>query len=784
MKIKLLLLLLLANFSVYAQQYTLIPDANFEKKLIELGIDSGTPDGNVLSSSIESVTELNLYYSNISDLTGIQGFKALTSLNVMSNKLSTVDLSKNLALNYLSISYNNLTTLDISHNTVLENLTVTNNKIQNIDVSNNLKLKYFACSSNQLTTIDVSNNKELVSLNCQLNQLKSLDLSQNKLLSLLTCSENNLLTNVNLRNGNNRNMQIAPYAIDFTKNPLLTCILVDNPIYSNEKWTSFKEKSASYSTVDCSQITAIPDPAFEDKLIYLQIDKDGKNGTILNTSISNITALNVENSNIKNLTGINGFSNLSTLNCSSNLLNALDLSQNKALTFINCGSNNLTSLNLKNGNNKNLDLNSSFTKNPDLTCITVDDEFYSNQKWANIKDDAANYNLDCTLYAIIDSNFEKKLIELGIDKDGVNGKISVENLEKITSLNLSNSNITDLKGIENFTGLTYLDCSGNNITTIDVSKNLNLTKLDLNSNQLTSLDVTKNTKLLNLSFAYNEVSTINLANNKELLFLNTSKNLLTNLDLTSNTALSLIDCSRNNLTQLNVSNAPELTYLIIDLNKITALDLSFNTKLTDLYCSNNELTSLDLSYNILLKRLSASWNQLTTLDLSHNPLLELVFVEFNPLNSLNIQNGNNKNFVLPSVSGKMADDTIIYTSFLGNAKLNCIQVDDENYSNANWSSIKESTTTYSNTCKSLGIDKSEFSQVVLYPNPTKGEITINNIALDKATVYNSLGQLVKSFTLNNVNTNNTIDLSGLPRGVYYVYLINGDAASAKKVIVE
>ncbi|KRB54647.1 hypothetical protein ASD98_16480 [Flavobacterium sp. Root186] len=63
-------------------------------------------------------------------------------------------------------------------------------------------------------------------------------------------------------------------------------------------------------------------------------------------------------------------------------------------------------------------------------------------------------------------------------------------------------------------------------------------------------------------------------------------------------------------------------------------------------------------------------------------------------------------------------------------------------------------------------------------------MSIKNINLEKANVYNSLGQLVKSFSLNSTDSNHSINLSGLPKGVYYVYLINQDAASAKKVIVE
>ena len=203
-----------------------------------------------------------------------------------------------------------------------------------------------------------------------------------------------------------------------------------------------------------------------------------------------------------------------------------------------------------------------------------------------------------------------------------------------------------------------------------------------------------------------------------------------------------------------------------------------------LYCNNAKLTTIDLTQNPRLKSLNLSRNELTTLDISKNPLLELVFIEFNPLTSLNLQNGNNQNFILPSSSGTGKNSaTLDVCSFLNNKKLSCIQVDNVAFSNANWAKIKDATATYSATC-SLGIEDSVFDKVVMYPNPTKGEVNINNISLDKATVYNSLGQLVKSFVFNSGDTNNTINLSDLPKGIYYVYLISEDAASAKKVIVE
>ncbi|MDQ8011817.1 MAG: T9SS type A sorting domain-containing protein [Flavobacterium nitrogenifigens] len=777
--------ILIDNVSVVnIPQYTQIPDINFENKLISLGIDSGTVDGLVLTSDIASVETLDLYYSNISDLTGIEDFKSLTSLNCMSNTISSIDLSKNTALTYLDLSYNNLSALDLSANINLQTLNINYNSFTTIDLSKNTELMYFFCTSNQLGNVDFSHNTKLSALWCQSNQFTSLDFSNNTALTSLLCANNKLLTTVNLKNGNNGSISLNINEIDFTKNPLLTCIVVDNALYANQNWSAFKEATASYSTFDCSLVTPIPDLAFETKLIDLGIDTDGQNGTVLNSSISGVTALDVSASSIKDLTGISGFTALNSLNCSGNLLVTLNLSKNTSLTLLDCTNNTLEKLSIKNGNNLNLDLSSNFTSNPSLSCIEVDDVAYSNTNWTSLKDATANYNEDCTQYTLIpDSNFEDALIALEIDTDGKNGKVKTESVRKVTSLNVQSSNISDLTGIEDFTALIALECIDNTISSIDVSHNKHLTRLGLDFNNLSSLDVTANTELYNLSFSNNLVPAIDLSQNKKLHILVADQNLLTSIDFSENPELETIYCGRNNLTTLNVSNLPNLNQLNCILTNISEIDVTANPKLVWLYLNNNQLTEIDLSQNPLLRYLNLSHNQLTTLDLSHNPLLELIFVEFNPLTSLNVQNGNNRNFILPSQTGKKAGygDT---TSFLKNLNLSCIQVDDVDFSNTNWSHIKETTTSYSNTCKSLGIDKSEFSQAIVYPNPTKGEITINNIALDKATVYNYLGQLVKSFTLNNANTNNSIDLSGLPRGVYYVYLINGDAASAKKVIIE
>ena len=208
MKKLLFLVLLLSNFFGFAQ-YTLIPDANFEKALISLGIDIGTPDGRVLTANVRGITSLSIADTDSTNLTGIQDFVSLIELQCPRNKLTSLDLSKNTSLTLLSCWGNNLTSLDLSKNT---------------------SLTYLSCFQNQLT---------------------SLDISKNSLMSQLYCSWNEL-TSLNLKNGNNRDL----FALNAWSNPNLKCIEVDNKTYSDTSWlSSSKDATASYSE-DCSKTAA------------------------------------------------------------------------------------------------------------------------------------------------------------------------------------------------------------------------------------------------------------------------------------------------------------------------------------------------------------------------------------------------------------------------------------------------------------------------------------------------------------------------------------------------
>ena len=101
---------------------TAIPDSNFEQALIDLGFDSAPINGSVLTANISGVTNLNVSNKNISDLTGIEDFIALTGLTCYNNQLTSLDVSNNTALEYLECYNNQLISLDVrnGNNSIIE----------------------------------------------------------------------------------------------------------------------------------------------------------------------------------------------------------------------------------------------------------------------------------------------------------------------------------------------------------------------------------------------------------------------------------------------------------------------------------------------------------------------------------------------------------------------------------------------------------------------------------------------------------------------------------------
>lgn len=198
--------------------------------------------------------------------------------------------------------------------------------------------------------------------------------------------------------------------------------------------------------------------------------------------------------------------------------------------------------------------------------------------------------------------------------------------------------------------------------------------------------------------------------------------------------------------------------------------------LTSLQCQNVPLKSLNLSQNKALAYLDCRGNKLTSLDLSQNVALKDLICHGNQLNCLNLKNGNNTIMRGVQISN--------------NPDLKCIEVDDVAYSTANWTNV-DAGASYSTSCPNKCVIQTsvfsyfESSQLyTVYPNPTKGRVTIkqvNNNTLLRATVRNNLGQEVSS---QNFESSEEIALDiNAPAGIYFLTIetVSGESKTIKVV---
>ncbi|MCK4345408.1 MAG: hypothetical protein KAX05_08985 [Bacteroidales bacterium] len=172
----------------------IIPDDNFLNALIELGVDTNG-DGIISHAEAEAITSLYVSKDSIADMTGIEAFINLDTLNCSNNQIYSLNVVNNTTLRFFHCGGNRLTSLDVTNNISLiylycgGTMSGGDNQLTNLDVSKNTTLEYLLCGRNQLTSLDISNCIDLIMLNVWRNHLSSLDVSNNTKLKNLTCAE-------------------------------------------------------------------------------------------------------------------------------------------------------------------------------------------------------------------------------------------------------------------------------------------------------------------------------------------------------------------------------------------------------------------------------------------------------------------------------------------------------------------------------------------------------------------------------------------------------------------
>ena len=246
---------------------------------------------------------------------------------------------------------------------------------------------------------------------------------------------------------------------------------------------------------------------------------------------------------ITDLTGIEAFSELTSLYCHNNQLTSLDLTGAVSLTSLYCPNNQLTSITLTGA----ASLYYLYCKNNLLTSIDLT-------------------GAQGLTYLYCQNNL---LTSLNLTEGSA-----------ITTLNCESNQLTTLT-LSAATGLDKLDCSYNLLTSIDVSNNINLGYFWCNNNLLTSLDVTNNVNLGRLYCYNNQLAYLNLSN--AVLFIFCFNNQLTSLNLKNHIYFGF----------LNAENNLNLSCIEVDDPITSSLYWSYSIPSSTYFTENCEATGID-----------------------------------------------------------------------------------------------------------------------------------------------------------------------------------------------
>ena len=332
-----------------------VPDANLRNRLL----DAYVPNGYLTTSEMNARTYINVSGYNIYNMEGIQQFTNLKELNCSNNNLTSV--------NWIPKT--------------LENLNISGNKFTSINLSSFSKLSTLNCSNNQIAFSDPFSvlPTSLTYLNCAYNKITNLDFcgastsaTRFDKLAYLDCSYNPQLTVINNDNSlSSSHTAAALSTLIFTGCTSLTQINCEN-----NKLTSLSSLPSSLKSLNVSSnlLTSLPSLpsgleyliAFNNILTSFSLSNHSNikrvrldanpltTATVANNSnleycglfsIPSLTTLKCYgNPKLKNLYSCEDLTGLKTLECYSNALTSLDVSNCKALTRLDCHDNQLTSL--------------------------------------------------------------------------------------------------------------------------------------------------------------------------------------------------------------------------------------------------------------------------------------------------------------------------------------------------------------------------------------------------------------------------------------------------------
>ena len=273
-------------------------------------------------------------------------------------------------------------------------------------------------------------------------------------------------------------------------------------------------------------ISSIKDISKLTKLTYLDISNNFIEDISGISNMKNLTILDLSNNNIESIEALKNLTKITNLNISDNEIVSEDLGEIENLKSLevfyaeNCNLydiSKITSKKLKDINlsNNYIDEISSLNNNKDLISINLSNnnikDISSLSASSNLKNLNVGENIVNNNGASVVKNFNK-LENLNISNGSITSIDTLKNLTMLKGINLDGNKILDLSPLNNKQKLEVLslsDCNINNNQLKSINSLNNLKEIDISNNNITSIESLNNSKnIVYLDVSENEIKDI------------------------------------------------------------------------------------------------------------------------------------------------------------------------------------------------------------------------------------------------------------------------------------
>lgn len=492
------------------------PDEEFREVVTDFDTNN---DGYLTTAELYAVTEIDAKVSLITDIKGIEYFTELNRLVVSYNSLTEIDLSKNTKLTTINCEGNKLTKLDLSNNEMLKYVFCSKNEIEDLTLPKNNKIKSLEIENNKIEVIDVSSMPNLTTFKCAGNELVYVgnfnveSTSSDHIFSSFSGNDN--VRDIELdgdiitlegadmsRIFNLKGAYLSADGLDVISNRITYDYYVGNCVHVSTVDQLFLNVTLNVITDDDGiEINEknFPDQYFRDFVSAYDTDENGKLSKI---ERKGITEMEVSGYYLRSIVGVEYFTRLEELVCSSSLdtIDVAALTELKTLKLCNGGSyGHFKRIDLsKNTKLTDLYISSDSLKNLDLSALTELKTFEYRGKNLETVDMSNNLKLD-------DIDVQLSNIKyLDLSKNSLVRYITVSNCYELETLLLPET--------DNYVNINANSCE--KLKGLDFTKTPNIGTLRFDDCNFTELDFIGCKKLFSLYCRNNRLAWIDLSFNK------------------------------------------------------------------------------------------------------------------------------------------------------------------------------------------------------------------------------------------------------------------------------